>query len=123
MLNKEMEGFEMQTVHMESFLAGMEYQKQLLKEEKKKKVLSRPSTHYISVMNKLAIIDPQHNSFITKEEMKKNIMNNLGLTPQKFNPVLRQIGCREVKRHIEGKQKNCWLFTTDAIKVIQNYQN
>ena len=116
-----MEGFKMDTVHMESFLAGMEYQKQLMKQEKKNKVLSSSSTHYIDAMSKLAIYRPEINSFITKEEMKE-VMGDW-ITPNKYNRVLRQIGCRETKRNIEGEVRNCWLFTTNAINEIHKYQN
>lgn len=116
-----MDGFQMETFHMESFLAGMEYQKKLLKQEKKKKPLSISSTHYMDAMSKLAIYDPEINSFITKEEMKE-VMGNW-ITPNKYNRVLRQIGCREVKRNIEEEKRNCWLFTKEAINEIHNIEN
>ena len=106
---------------MRSFLAGMEYQKQLEKKERKKEVLSNPSTHDLLVKSKLAVLDFESESFVTKEVMKV-IMGNL-LTPQKYNAVLRHIGCREVKRFINGTQKNGWLFTNEAINQIHNIQN
>jgi len=109
MLNKEMEGFQMETVHIESFLAGMKYQKQLMKKENKKNNSIENEIKEKTIEEKVMEVIEYKVGEIAFIKDLTEAFKETNTTSFQRNKIFIKMGARKSKRFIEGKQQNVWI--------------